>query len=465
MTALTLPRELLVALPRQRWFAGKSRHIADVRVLDWAPWVFDSGFWLVEVVYKDQGPSDRYVLVETFAGPENLDQADVADALLQHFRQGTTLQTPNGGQVVFCPTARLDSVPEERTRPAELLRGEQSNSSIRFGDALIFKLFRRIQIGGESPEVEIGRFLTERTSFTGTPAVAGSLEYRSPVGESASLGLLQAYVPNHGDAWRNTLDRLNDALSGSQSQEAQEAQESQESQESQETALAPVRRLGRVTAELHLALASDPSEPAFAPELIDEHDVHAWGRDLLDEIERTAAELARSKVHVDVDALRARAAGLDALVGSRKARHHGDYHLGQVLERNDGDFAIIDFEGEPSRALAARREKRSPLRDVAGMLRSLDYARHAALRAGDAEDPARRQRADGWHAQARDGFLSTYLGTVNAASPGLLPARDRIGQALSALELEKAAYEVRYELSHRPDWLPIPLAAVRHTVS
>ena len=127
-----------------------------------------------------------------------------------------------------------------------------------------------------------------------------------------------------------------------------------------------------------------------------------------------------------------------------------------MLEREDGSFVIIDFEGEPSKPLAQRREKRSPLRDVAGMLRSFDYARNAALRAGDAIDPARIRRAQAWYASVREAFLGTYLEAVRREAPTLLPA-DALAP-LVALELEKAAYEVLYELNNRPDWLPIPLA-------
>jgi trehalose synthase-fused probable maltokinase len=153
-----------------------------------------------------------------------------------------------------------------------------------------------------------------------------------------------------------------------------------------------------------------------------------------------------------------RAEGLRALTGALKARHHGDYHLGQVLERDDGSFVIIDFEGEPSRPLAQRRQKRTPLRDVAGMLRSFDYARHAALHASPG---ASGDRAVSWYAHSREVFLDEYL-SVARQHPGLLPAD--VVAPLAALELEKAAYEVMYELNNRPDWLPIPLAAFTGTL-
>ena len=419
------PADLLAALPAERWFAGKARRIADARVLDSV-----SDFWLVQIIYADSGPTDTYLLTETLAG----------QAWLEHFRRKTVVDTARGGRVAFHATSVLDTIDPDRARPAEPLRAEQSNTSIRFGDALVFKLFRRIQLGGENPEVEIGRFLTERTSFSDTPAVAGTLDYTASDGSLASFGLLQEFVPNRGDAWRGTLERLEAVLGGG----------------AIEPAVQPIGQLGEVTARLHAALASDHELARFAPEGITESDVADWRAALEAEVRQTAAALDQRP---DLEPLLDRAAGIEALCGSQKTRHHGDYHLGQVLERPDGSFAIIDFEGEPSRPLATRTEKRSPLRDVAGLLRSLDYARHAALRAGPSDDE-RARRATAWHDQARQAFLDGYLTTLRPTAPDLLPNEPSgFNAALSALELEKAAYEVRYELSHRPDWLPIPLAA------
>jgi len=316
--------------------------------------------------------------------------------------------------------------------------GEQSNTSIRFGDALILKVFRRLQFG-PNPEVEIGWFLTERTSFAGTPHVAGSMSYVSPDGREASLALLQQFEPNRGDAWTTTLERLVPVLEGGPLTECLQA----------------VRRLASTTAELHVALASGDGVD-FGPEPITRSDVQAWLSNLQDELRVTLEALAARGFHVDFPQLVERAGGLLALEGALKTRHHGDYHLGQVLERDDGAFVIIDFEGEPSRTLSQRREKRTPLRDVAGMLRSFDYARVAALRAGDADDAGRIAAAGVWHTAARQTFLAEYL-SVARQRTDLLP--QNVEAPLAALELEKAAYEVQYELNNRPDWLPIPLAA------
>jgi trehalose synthase-fused probable maltokinase len=330
----------------------------------------------------------------------------------------------------------LHSIAPHELEPVRLLHAEQSNTSLRFGDALILKLFRRLQFGA-NPDVEIGWFLTEHTAFDGTPPVAGSLTYVSPSGEEAALALLQRFEPNRGDAWTTTLARVASVLEGAEVA----------------STLPSIRRLGATTAELHVALASGTGD--FAPETITLLDVVGWERALEAEIGVVAEALGAQGISVDIDALRRRAMGLSALEGSLKTRHHGDFHLGQVLERDDGGYVIIDFEGEPSRPLALRREKRSPLRDVAGMLRSFDYARNAALRSSSVGSGAAGLGAK-WYQAAREAFVEAYLGVVGA-QPGLVPAD--VDAPLAALELEKAAYEVLYELNNRPDWLPIPLAA------
>jgi maltose alpha-D-glucosyltransferase/alpha-amylase len=418
-------------LREARWFGGKSRAVRSTRVVDRACWVDDAAVCLVEVDYAD-GPSETYVLAD------GLEDASVPRALLRQF-SGAHVPTEAGGALIFRPTHLFETVPLDTTEPIGLMRGEQSNTSIRYGDALILKLFRRVQFGPH-PDVEVGWFLTEHSRFGGTPAVVGSLDYASPHGGVASLALLQRFEPNRGDAWDTTLRRLRAVLDG----------------EPMADSVAALGRLGRTTAELHLALSGGTGD--FSAEPIDAGDVDRWRRAIQDEVRLATEALARREIDVDADALLRRAKGLSRLAGALKTRHHGDYHLGQVLERNDGSFAIIDFEGEPSKPLDQRRQKHSPLRDVAGMLRSFDYARHAALRAGDAADPNRARRAADWYIAVREQFLEIYVQAIQAGQPDLLP-RDIAGP-LAALELEKAAYEVLYELDNRPDWLPIPLAAL-----
>jgi trehalose synthase-fused probable maltokinase len=421
------------ALRAERWFGGKSRPITATRVVDHACWAANAGagMSLVEVSYAD-GPSETYVVTDRFDDPL------VGRALLHHFG-GATLPTQRGGALVFQPTHVFHAVPAHRLEPVAPMRGEQSNTSLRFGDALMLKLFRRLQFG-PNPDVEVGWFLTEHTSFEGTPPLAGSLTYVSPTGDEAALVLLQQFEPNRGDAWATTLARVHAVLDGARIDET----------------LPAIRRLGTTTAQLHVALASGTGD--FGAEPITAADLQAWVDALdaelaiaLDALERHGVSLASGAVKT----LRGRAAGLAALEGALKTRHHGDYHLGQVLERDDGAYMIIDFEGEPSRPLAQRREKRTPLRDVAGMLRSFDYARHAAVRA-EGHSPAAARIGAAWYQAAREAFLEAYV-AVARARRGLVP--DEVAAPLEALELEKAAYEVLYEVNNRPDWLPIPLAA------
>jgi trehalose synthase-fused probable maltokinase len=428
MTAGLSQPELLEQLRAARWFGGKSRGIRALQIADRVQWAADDELALVKVAY-DVGAPETYVMANRFP------DASVARALLQQF-DGATLRTRHGGELRFCPTHVLRTIDARETEPVTTLRGEQSNTSVRFGTALILKLFRRLQFG-PNPDVEISRYLTEHTTFRGTPAVVGSLEYANPEGETASLALLQRFEVNRGDGWTTTLRRLDDVLAGADRTES----------------INSMRRLASTTAELHVALAHGAGD--FSSEAIDDTDVRTWHAAVVDELRYAANALRHRSIQVDEARLRGRADGIATLRGSKKTRHHGDYHLGQVLERTDGEFVIIDFEGEPAKPLALRREKRSPLRDVAGMLRSFDYARNSALRSHVLADPT---RAAAWYIDVRRKFLDTYFEVMTRDAPDVLPPDPH--PALAALELEKAAYEVLYELNNRPAWLPIPLAAL-----
>jgi len=420
---------LVDELRAARWFGGKSRVIRSATVVDRASLAADATLYLVNVEYE-RGAPEAYILVERLAEP------DVGRALLQRFG-GARVPSERGGTLTFAPTHLLATVDRARTEPIRQLQGEQSNTSLVYGDALILKLFRRVQFG-PNPEVEIGWFLTEHTRFHGMPAVVGSLEYEAPSGEVASIALLQAFQPNRGDAWRTTLARLELVHEGGDPTPSVDA----------------LARLGATTGALHVALAQSGGGRDFDAEPIDEGDLAAWRAAINAELDHVEQAVALER-----DAVRAHVDGIDALHGALKTRHHGDFHLGQVLETPEGEFVIIDFEGEPAKPLSLRREKRSPLRDVAGMLRSFDYARHAALRSADPNDVERQQRAERWYRAAREHYLAAYLDVVRRGAPELLP--DDVEPALHALELEKAAYEVLYELNNRPDWLPIPLAALK----
>jgi maltokinase len=291
-------------------------------------------------------------------------------------------------------------------------------------DRLILKLYRLLE-PGVNPDLEISTFLTD-AGFADTPAVAGAMTWVPDDGEPAAAAMLQAFVPSTGDGWAAMLDALaTDSSSG----------------------LTLAARVGNVTSHLHAALASRPSD-AFPSRPATVAETAAWRgsaeRQLAQAVTAVSGE-ARARLVALAPRITARFA--DAFGASsgeaRVSRIHGDYHLGQLLARTDGGFSVIDFEGEPARPLDERRAPASPLRDVAGMLRSLDYAARTAERGSSAFVAA------AWLADAREAFLGGY----GRIGPADLPL-------LEAFELEKACYEVRYEASNRPDWLWLPLAAV-----
>ncbi len=439
-----MPPRLIEELRQQRWFAAKDRTVARAEVCDRLalPDLPDVAIELVRVHFGD-GPAESYALVRDAAALDLLGRATVGRELLHLAGRAGEIPTEWGGQLLVTRTRLFDEASRDTTIAPRLLGVEQSNTSLRFDDALILKLYRRLR-PGINPELEICRFLTERTSFRNAPQLAASVEYRSPQGETSALVAVLTYVENRGDAWAGTLRRLADVLAGGDPEAAGQ----------------PIRRLGIVTAQMHLALASAADDPSFAPQPVSSDDVRRWIAAVDAEVDRAIAALQARGTLVDRAPLAARARGLECLVGTLKIRHHGDYHLGQTLERPDGDFVVIDFEGEPLKPLELRRARASALRDVAGMLRSFDYARHAALRAADSADPILEERAVAWLRATGSTFVDAYVSEVRSVAPRLLPDQpDAMAAALEAFELEKSAYEVLYEINHRPDWLSIPLAA------
>jgi maltose alpha-D-glucosyltransferase/alpha-amylase len=428
------------ALVLQRWFGAKERTVREHHLVDRTLADSPVAIVLVELTYVSGAP-DTYLLLPDADEWDAFGQPAQALQLLRLVRANAELGTERGGHVRFRHTNALGDRPSDQAS-VRRLGVEQSNSSIRYDHDLILKLFRR-QEPGVQPELEIARFLTDETDYRNAPPLAGSIDYLASDGRVSSLGVLQRFMPNRGDAWQTTLDRVARVLDGGPF----------------EPAIAPLERLAEVTAELHAALASRPDDPAFAPEPIDAADVAGWQHGVDKEIARANAALGEI---APPSAGESAAAGIARLLGSAKTRVHGDYHLGQVLETDDGDFMVIDFEGEPAKPLAARRARQSPLRDLAGLLRSLDYARHAALRARGSTDSEAISRAAVWHDQVRARTIARYLATLRrAAARELLPADNGdVLAGVQAFEREKAAYEVLYELNHRPDWLPIPLAAL-----
>jgi trehalose synthase-fused probable maltokinase len=357
------------------------------------------------------------------------------------------------------PALSRDVTPEAAALPAPSsvrpMGVEQTHSSLVLDEATVLKLYRNIE-AGTNPDVELCRFLTLRTTFADVPRYLGSLHHLAG-DDSRCLAVLQQYVPNQGDGWHEGMHAATRALSSPSVDPL--------------TQFDPcMRELGTTTARMHLALASDPVDPWFAPEPIEPDDLLSWreamccrSRSVRQLLQPSGGSLEPWASRIDAE--------FDALASMKdcgfKVRHHGDYHLGQVL-RADGRWVVLDFEGEPIRTLSERREKHSALRDVAGMLRSLDYAAHAALQRqtplGSPQYAPLLARALAWAAHARGCFLDAYLSAMTGSE--LLPKHpEQLQRLIDVFELDKAIYEVEYELRHRPDWLPIPLRGIEQILS
>ena len=447
-------------LTRQRWFAAKTRGIGSAAVADWGVLDVDGPLLLVLLDIDD----DRYYVPVTVASSASAgdviarsgddavvdahDDPRFARRALAAMAAGRDV-TGQAGRFVFRSTPGWAFPPEPDRVPAERHRGEQSNTSVMLGTGLVLKSLRRPQ-PGLNPDLEIARFLSTRTAFREVPRLAGWVEYEGR-GGTFSLAVLQEFVPNQGDGWKHVLARLRER--GAAIERASDP------------LLDEVHRLGAITGGLHVALASDPSAAEFAPEPVTRADVERWTDDIArdlggDDIQRLLRD--RPGRAAGAEGRRARVlAALSPLTATVKIRVHGDYHLGQVLKTTDG-FVIIDFEGEPARPLADRRRRQAALRDVAGMLRSLDYAAHAVGReAPEGERAARLAALTAWEDRARRAFLTGYRAAVTASAEPLVPAEEpALLRACAAFELEKACYELRYELNNRPDWVAIPLAGI-----
>jgi predicted trehalose synthase len=398
---------LLDYVRRQRWFGARSREPVGAEIADSARLPgrdVTASIVLVRVRFVD-GSHELYQLVSD----------DSFDALAEAVREGASLVAEHGSIEFRGFPERWPAV----TGPARRIGAEQSNTSAAFGDEVILKIFRRLQ-EGENPELEMLRFLTEHR-FENVPPLLGWYRYGGDEVE-ATLGVAQTFVPHAVDGWDLALAEV---------------------ARSPERFLTPLHRLGEVTAALHNALGSDRRDPRFRPEPVPA---------------AVASRLAESLAAEVVEAgLAAQAPRLEPPADAGTAiRTHGDYHLGQVLWAED-DWFVVDFEGEPARPIPDRRRRHSPLRDVAGMLRSLAYVAAAAPILKGVEVPS------AWEDQARASFLDGYLASVDA---DLLPVdADSISQLERLFELEKALYELRYERDHRPDWIDIPAAGIRRLLA
>lgn len=488
-----LTREMLVTLESEavtnfllarRWFGAKGGRPTGARFRDVIPLPWDGGRMVVATIDVTLGedrvasyqvplaymaaPNDpRGVLARVEGGGMIVDAVEDSQFLEGLARSLSTGATFAEGSTrwVFEPLGDAGSqLAGQRPRVGS---AEQSNTSIIFGDRAILKLFRRLE-PGDNPDVEIGRFLTKRTSFRGTPALLGIIRLESAQGSSVA-GMVQAFVAGTGDAWSYAVASARQQFGAPEDEEPETA------------FVTDARELGRITRELHDALASDSTHPEFAPRPATAEDVHQWVGDAKRSIDEGFALLDKAMVGVALPdetmaaarVLLRRRAEFPALVdeieeharddAGARIRHHGDYHLGQVLRTPDSRFMIIDFEGEPARPLAERRARHCPLRDVAGMLRSFAYA--AATAATDRELKAPRGiieiRAGRWQRDVRKAFLGGYFTSSHASGPRFLPRHKAATAGLTSLfEIDKVFYELKYELNNRPDWVWIPLRGI-----
>jgi trehalose synthase-fused probable maltokinase len=472
-------------LPRQRWFAAKARRLAGLEVEDLGRVGREPDAVVLALVRAryDDGGTERYCLLLSFSTEERPPAIASAEdggrrewileaggepaavrAILDGLRSRAPSPTEHGGRV-RCGDARGPEgepgwMEEVFSGAAKPLGAEQSNTSLRLGRRYVFKLFRKIETG-ENPEVEMGRFLGTRTAFTAAPALRGSVTYDPPRGEPSTLGVLQDWVESEGVGFGAVVEGLRGAAP---------------SQALPKRIAADMAALGRTTADLHVALASDSTLADFAPEAPSAKDLASWAAGVGARAERVRRLLAAPNGPLAPPARALADRFLALLPGTRgagfpvpaeapfrKIRVHGDYHLGQTL-RTPGGFVVLDFEGEPGRSFAERRLKQCALKDVAGMTRSFEYAWETARGAAPSADPAAVAGADADPAAAMCAtFLAAYRVGLRTARAPLAPERyDAFGAWLDFFELDKALYEIEYELNSRPDWVRIPLrGAVR----
>jgi maltose alpha-D-glucosyltransferase / alpha-amylase len=505
-----IERDLLVHfLQRQRWFGAKARGVRAARFIDWGllrrspqPLFLT----IVEVEFADGG-RDRYFLPLTICS--HTDAQHLADraghAVLANItgaRKGvlfdawvddrfarTLLEAIEGteqirtrtGSIRASRTSRFAEARGEGDLPPRRVSTEQSNTSLIYGDQLILKLFRRLE-PGINPDYEIGRQLTERAGFARVPAVVGAFEHAG-IGEApATVAMMQELVESQADGWVHATDEVRRFYDAVQSRPVPPTAVPACSY-SMVAAMDPppavrevvggyldlAERLGQRTGEMHLALASDASNPDFAAEPFLAEDLVSISTNVSAEAQRAFDALA-ARPELAPDLLARRQQVLDRIrrapaleFTASKIRVHGDYHLGQVLWA-EGDFYILDFEGEPSKPLVERRRKQSPLKDVAGMLRSFGYAAHAGLFAYTAARPDAfdhfAQWAEVWETWTTAAFLRGYFKAIDHALfvPANPAQRDEL---LCLFVLEKALYELNYELNNRPEWLRIPVFGIR----
>jgi maltose alpha-D-glucosyltransferase/alpha-amylase len=522
-------------LVRQRWFGAKTRPIASISVQDFAPLPtsstipeqtasgqvstlpdpasLGSALFFLQITYEegepdtyqvplaltsgrelealaDKFPNSIIARLNTPAGSAALHDATVREdfrqTLLKVIEDQSSFALGVGGQCLSgCTSSAFTGVRGKDPMPAKVSTAEQSNTNIMYGGRMIMKMFRRIQ-PGQNPDVEIGRFLTEIAHFPRIATFLGEITSKGQ-DETTTTAMLQELVANEGDGWYWTMDELArfyesiatchpPSSTGEASTLISHGIVPSEAQDRAGLYLEAAALLGRRTAEMHLALATQTEDPAFQSEPFTAEDLALDARRIDAQIHRTldalragmpslrelTADDAASILSRRIELFARAHAITTAQASGKRVRIHGDYHLGQVL-RAKNDFVILDFEGEPARSLAERRRKQSPLKDVAGMLRSFSYAAYSGLDQYVQRHPdsykALEPWAQLWENAVCTAFLDAYKQTT-AADPNLLPEAGQAQSLLNAYLLEKALYELLYELNNRPAWVRIPLAGI-----
>ncbi len=454
LSALLDTESLRDWIAHQRWYGAKARSIAGLEIVE-ALTLRDDPPLLLALVQtrfatgthelyqlpilllgpdhqpgRDNGASGAIASAGEWCAYDGLADPSQASELLRRLASGDEVSTANG-RFTFSGSEAVGHLGAESE--ARLMGVEQSNSSVVFGERLVLKVFRKLE-PGINPELEMLRFLGKR-GFRHIAALQGYYEYDG-VALAATLGVVQNFLPEAVGGWELALDEI---------------------AHTPDRFLDRLASLGEITAEMHTVLSSDAGDPAFSPEEPSQEMLSLLTATVDEDIERIFVRLPDSETVAPIrgcgqDVRERLAARAQIGTSGKVIRTHGDYHLGQTLS-TPGGWVILDFEGEPARPLPERRQKRSPLRDVAGMLRSFAYVASAVEMMAGGPAPSEFEQ------QARERFLSTYLQNVD---PSLLPGGEAaIVNLLSIYELEKAIYELQYELNNRPDWVPIPVAGIR----
>jgi maltose alpha-D-glucosyltransferase/alpha-amylase len=501
-------REILPEyLPSCRWFGAKARTLREMKIAESSTLASNGSaaqLWFVEVSYID-GPTETYALPVTIASGETARRVmqTASNSVIARFEDGSVLHDAiwdkdfraqlfttivqsqkrkgRNGELIGLPGKALATDQSVATANSHVLGGEQSNSSIIFDNKYFLKLYRKLE-DGINPDVELTRFLTDRAQFPYVPAFGGAIEYRRGKTEPTVVCLLQNAVTSESDAWTMTLDHVGRFYERVLARKSELQVESSVSEALLAELIGGVypektKLLGERTGELHTALASSADDRLFAPEPSNTMAQRSVFQSMRALLRRTTALLekklndlpekfqneAREILAAERTILDREKRLLDRRSMAAKIRIHGDYHLGQVLYTGK-DFIILDFEGEPARPLSERKLKRSALRDVAGMMRSFQYAAYSALwqPAMRPEDvPFLERWADFWYRRMSGVFLQSYLQTT-AGAVFVPPHPEDLQILLEAYLLDKAVYEIGYELNNRPGWVVIPVRGIKH---